>query len=190
MNCHSPLTPVIPAPWATAALQVVPAPIFTTTSSITVGAPTISPQERPLQRPKKPKCTGKNAYTTKGNFLNCKLLTEHPTRMLILSEPGESKDHSSSDSATLNCRLVFLTPSFTTTSINIVGAPTFPFLDSTEDNPRTDLKIGHYISKPKSTGPSRLWVNKNACATKPRRRETQDPASQNEDGASGRSIVC
>jgi hypothetical protein len=40
-----------------------------------------------------------------GNVLNCKLSTEHPTRMLILSESGESKDHSSSESATLNCRL-------------------------------------------------------------------------------------
>jgi hypothetical protein len=72
----------------------------------------------------------------------------------------------------------FLRPAFTTTSINIVGAPTFPFLDSSKDNPGTDLKIGHYMSKPKSTG-------KNACATKPRRRETQDPPSQNEDGAPG-----
>ncbi len=38
---HSPLSPIIPAPLATAALRVVPAPIFTTTSSIHVGAPTI-----------------------------------------------------------------------------------------------------------------------------------------------------
>jgi len=37
---HSPLTPIIPAPLATAALRVVPAPIFTTTSRIHVGAPT------------------------------------------------------------------------------------------------------------------------------------------------------
>ena len=36
---HSSLTPVILAPLATAALRVVPAPIFTTTSSIHVGAP-------------------------------------------------------------------------------------------------------------------------------------------------------
>jgi hypothetical protein len=56
---------------------------------------------------------------------NFVLSTEHPTRMLILSEPGESKDHSSSDSATLNCKPAFLTPAFTTTSITIVGAPTF-----------------------------------------------------------------
>ncbi len=38
---HSPLTPIIPAPSATAALRVVPASIFTTTSRIHVGAPTI-----------------------------------------------------------------------------------------------------------------------------------------------------
>ena len=37
---HSPPTPIIPAPLATAALRVVRAPIFTTTSSIHVGAPT------------------------------------------------------------------------------------------------------------------------------------------------------
>jgi hypothetical protein len=37
---HSPLNPSIPAPLATAALRVVPAPIFTTTSRIHVGAPT------------------------------------------------------------------------------------------------------------------------------------------------------
>src|SRR5208283_4511379 len=39
-TCHSPLTPIIPAPLATAALRVVPAPIFTTTLSTHVGAPT------------------------------------------------------------------------------------------------------------------------------------------------------
>ena len=43
---HLPLTPIIPAPLATAALRVVPAPIFTTTSSIHVGAPTILFRER------------------------------------------------------------------------------------------------------------------------------------------------
>src|SRR5208337_811500 len=40
---HSPPAPVIPAPWATAALRVVPVPIFTTTSRIHVGPPTILP---------------------------------------------------------------------------------------------------------------------------------------------------
>ena len=43
---HSPLTPLIPAPLATAALRVVSAPIFTTTLSIHVGAPTILLRER------------------------------------------------------------------------------------------------------------------------------------------------
>jgi len=38
---HSPLTLIIPAPLATAALRVVPASIVTTTSRIHVGAPTI-----------------------------------------------------------------------------------------------------------------------------------------------------
>jgi len=38
---HSPLTPIIPAPLATPALRVVPAPIVATTSRIHVGAPTI-----------------------------------------------------------------------------------------------------------------------------------------------------
>src|SRR5271157_1738331 len=38
----SPLSPIIPAPLATAALRVVPAPICTTTSRIHVGAPTFS----------------------------------------------------------------------------------------------------------------------------------------------------
>jgi hypothetical protein len=37
----SPLTPIIPEPLATAALRVVPAPIFTTTLRIHVGEPTI-----------------------------------------------------------------------------------------------------------------------------------------------------
>src|SRR5208283_532534 len=37
---HPPLTPIIPAPLATAALRVVPAPRFTTTSRIHAGAPT------------------------------------------------------------------------------------------------------------------------------------------------------
>jgi hypothetical protein len=61
-----------------------------------VGAPTFSPS-----------VTSHKSRTTShaGNLLNCKLSTEHPTRILILSEPGESKDHSSSESATLNCRL-------------------------------------------------------------------------------------
>src|SRR5208337_1707086 len=45
-TCHSPLTPIIPAPLATAALRVVPAPIFTTTLSTHVGAPTILFRER------------------------------------------------------------------------------------------------------------------------------------------------
>jgi len=39
--------------------------------------------------------------------LNCELLTEHPTRMLILSEPGESKDHSSTELATVAYKLRF-----------------------------------------------------------------------------------
>ncbi len=69
-----PPTPIIPAPLATAALRVVPAPIFTTTSRSHVGAPTFSPQERFLQRPEKSKSTGKNARATRGNVLNCKLL--------------------------------------------------------------------------------------------------------------------
>src|SRR5208337_2070160 len=43
---HSPLTPIIPPPLATAALRVVPAPIFTTTLRIHVGAPTILFRER------------------------------------------------------------------------------------------------------------------------------------------------
>src|SRR5208283_968509 len=52
---HSPPAPVIPAPWATAALRVVPVPIFTTTLRIHVGPPTILPPadrlgRRPLQR--------------------------------------------------------------------------------------------------------------------------------------------
>src|SRR5208283_2537817 len=47
---HSPLTPIIPAPLATAALRVVPAPIFTTTASTHVGAPTILFRERTTAR--------------------------------------------------------------------------------------------------------------------------------------------
>ncbi len=43
---HSPLSPINPAPLATPALRVVPAAIFTTTSSIHVGAPTILFRER------------------------------------------------------------------------------------------------------------------------------------------------
>src|SRR5208282_2767020 len=66
----------------------------------------------------------------------CRLSTEHPTRMLILSEPGESKDHSSSDSATLNCKPAFLTPAFTTTSIAIVGAPTIVPLLTAKGKPK------------------------------------------------------
>jgi len=43
---HSPLAPLIPAPLATAALRVAPAPTFTTTLSTHVGAPTILLRER------------------------------------------------------------------------------------------------------------------------------------------------
>src|SRR5208337_2486888 len=47
VNCRlSPLSPIIPAPLATAALRVVPAPICTTTLRIHVGAPTILFRER------------------------------------------------------------------------------------------------------------------------------------------------
>src|SRR5208283_771347 len=49
-TCHSPLTPIIPEPLATAALRVVPAPIFTTTASTHVGAPTILFRERTTAR--------------------------------------------------------------------------------------------------------------------------------------------
>src|SRR5208283_1897469 len=43
VNCRlSPLSPIISAPLATAALRVVPAPIYTTTLRIHVGAPTFS----------------------------------------------------------------------------------------------------------------------------------------------------
>jgi hypothetical protein len=61
VNCRFPLTPTIPAPSATAALRVVPAPIFTPTLRIHVGAPTILPQERPASEgraPHKPRITG------------------------------------------------------------------------------------------------------------------------------------
>jgi hypothetical protein len=96
-------------------------------------------------------------------LLNRELATEHPTRMLILSEPGESKDHSSSDSATLNCKLAFpaqeqpasegglytncrpgfLSPAFTITSIDIVGAPTFSFRERATSNQQiTDRGAG------------------------------------------------
>jgi hypothetical protein len=57
--------------------------------------------------------------------------------------------------STVNCKLVLLTPAFTTTSINIVGAPTFPFLHTTRSNPRAQAGM------PVPQGP--------------RRRETQDP---------------
>jgi len=47
VNCRlSPLSPIILAPLATAALRVVPSPIVTTTSRIHVGAPTILFRER------------------------------------------------------------------------------------------------------------------------------------------------
>src|SRR5208282_1405814 len=48
----SPLSPIIPAPLATAALRVVPAPICTTTSRIHVGAPTIAPSQERRDNPK------------------------------------------------------------------------------------------------------------------------------------------
>ncbi len=91
---HSPLTPTIPAPSATAALRVVPAPIFTTISSIHVGAPTFSPQERPASEGRAlhgeekegslallgmtghgPRVTTPRVTSHAGNVLNCKLLT-------------------------------------------------------------------------------------------------------------------
>jgi len=46
VNCPS------PAPFATAALRVVPAPIYTTTSSIHVGAPTILPSQGRVDNPR------------------------------------------------------------------------------------------------------------------------------------------
>jgi len=75
MNCLSPLSPLIPAPLATAALQVVPVPIFTATLSIHCRRADNFASERPLQRPEKPKSTGKNACATQGNVLNFRLLT-------------------------------------------------------------------------------------------------------------------
>ena len=121
---------------------------------------------------------------------------------------SEGGPYTNCELSTVNCKLGSLTPAFTITSINIVGVPTFPFLDSyVEATFRWPPEGGRYISKerrersasegralheqekPKSTG-------KNACATTTAR-ETQDPppqphpgrkqrASQNEDGAPGR----
>ena len=119
----------------------------------------------------------------------------------------------------VNCEPVLLTPSFTTTSINIVGAPTIWSAAasrrfSRSSDPRAQARVPvppkareiqehrqeclchQRQEKPKSTG-------KSACATKGKRNpraqarvpvppnpgETQDPPSQNEDGAPGRSIV-
>ncbi len=49
---HSPLIPIISAPLATAALRVVPAPIFTTTSRGHVGVPTFVTLRTPKGQPR------------------------------------------------------------------------------------------------------------------------------------------
>src|SRR5208283_6216802 len=68
LNCLSLLAPTIPAPLATAALRVVPAPLCTTTSRSNVGAPTILLRERTPARKQFP---DRRALL----FPNCALLT-------------------------------------------------------------------------------------------------------------------
>ena len=101
---RSPPIPIISAPLATAALRIVPAPIFTTTLSI--------------------HCRRADNFAAADDKRQPK--SGPPPR------PGRGKRQDG------------------------------PY--TRRRNPRTDLKIGHYIGKP-------------------RRRETQDPPSQSEDGA-------
>ncbi len=75
---HSPLSPTIPAPLATAALRVVPVPIFTATSRIHVGAPTILFRER---------TTASQQFQDRHAMLssNCALLTAYCELLFFLS---------------------------------------------------------------------------------------------------------
>jgi hypothetical protein len=140
----SPLSPIIPAPLATAALRVAPAPIFTTTSRSHVGAPTILLRERatPSQQ-----SSGRRAMLSS----NCALLTVgrellfspksfvSPTSAPFSRKSNHSRTYAKdrgwgrylSDNVSKICRRA-----------DIFGHPT-----DQESRERTDLKVGHYTRK-------------------------------------------
>jgi len=86
------------------------------------------------------------------------------TDPLRLSSPGDFNRLENSAPicrlSAVNCKRAFLSPAFTTTLINIVGAPTFVTLLTAKGKPKKKRPLtaasGHYIGKPRSTGPSRL----------------------------------
>src|SRR5208337_2771870 len=94
VNCRlSPLTPIILAPLATAALRVVPAPICTTTSRIHVGAPTISCAESVCRASR-----AGNHYAHRTQLSRAGLTSGAPTAL-------RSKNSQDGSCRSSNCRL-------------------------------------------------------------------------------------
>ena len=92
---HSPLTPIIPAPLATAALRVVPAPIFTTTASTHVGAPTILFRERTTARQQFPDRRAMLSSNCALLTVDCELLFSPKSNHSRTYEPGSRKSNHS-----------------------------------------------------------------------------------------------
>src|SRR5208283_4635249 len=88
---HSPLTPIIPAPLATAALRVVPAPIFTTTLSTHVGAPTILFRERTTASQQFPDRRAMLSSNCALLTVDCELLRSPNPNHSRTYEPGSRK---------------------------------------------------------------------------------------------------
>jgi len=109
VNCLSPLIPTIPAPLATAALRIVPAPIFTTTSSTHVGAPTFLLRERTTATQQIP---DRRVLL----FSNCALLT-FDCELLSSPKSNHSRTYTKTGGVGSVIRMV--------TSLKYVGAPTF-----------------------------------------------------------------
>jgi hypothetical protein len=91
--------------------------------------------------------------------------------------------------STVNCKPAFLTPAFTTTSINIVGAPTFWFLRAAKGSPKNRSEdrplhrkecgpprnpIRGANNAPQKDGPY-IRKRKNRAKARPLQRQTHEP---------------
>src|SRR5208337_2764753 len=101
----SPLSPITPAPLATAALRVVPAPIFTTASSTHVGEPTISCAESVCRASR-----AGNHYAHRTQLSRAGLTSGAPTALRSKNSQDGSCRSSNCRLSTVTCELSPLSP--------------------------------------------------------------------------------
>ncbi len=145
---HSSLTPIIPAPSATAALRVVPTPIFTTTLRIHVGTPTILFRERTTASQQFPNRRAMLSSNRALLTVDCELLfSPNSNHSRTYRSPSRKSNYSRTYARQGG-------GTYMVTYLRKVGAPTIlrgsPRKDgpyTSRRSPGTGLKTGHYMRK-------------------------------------------